>query len=439
MTYEQEQDELLRSFMNRTFFEAWAHPEKEDRNPIFYGNYKQLELNISPHCDLNCTYCYLNKHEEEFYPSDTLKTKTILKNTDILIEWLYENNYSPTLEIFSGDPLVQNIGHEIIELLIDKAKKHGRPVSNFLSIPTNMGVLHFPDKLERLEKNIAEAEKVGFRIGLSASVDGPFMEDNRPSKGKTHRNEKFYNDLFTFAKKYGIGFHPMIYANGIKRWKDNFLWFQDKFKEYDLPWYGIYLLEVRNWEWSQKQSQDFYEFLYWLVHWTWDKCNHDINRFARGYFNIMGSVLTTTGRGIGCSIQSSLQVRVGDLTWGPCHRLMYEKFEAGYFEVKDDKIVGIKAKNVETYIGINSANSSEFPECEHCAIKHFCSAGCLGANYETTGDLFNTNPSVCRMEHYKVTAIFHAMQDIGILTDITSNFSEERRLAVMNLINNNII
>ena len=439
MTFEQEQDKLLNSFMERTFFTAWKYPERVEENPIFYGNYKQLELNLSPHCDLNCTYCYLNKHSEEFYPTEAIKTDNILKNTSMLLDWLYKNDYRPSLEFFSGDPLVQNTGHELIELVIKKAKEYGRPLSNYLSIPTNMGVLFFPDKLERLERNMAEAEKLGFKIGLSASVDGPYMEENRPSKGKTVRDEKFYDNLFRFAKKYGIGFHPMIYSNNIEKWKDNFLWFQENFKKYELPWWNIYLLEVRNWEWSEAQAKEFYNFLYWLVHWTWEQCGKDIKSFSRGYFNIMGAVLATTGRGIGCSIQSSLQLRVGDLTWGPCHRLMYEKFDTGYFEVKNDEIVGIKARNVETYLAINSGNTSNFPECESCALNQFCSAGCLGANYETTGDLFNTNPAVCRLEHYKAAAIFHALNDLGILSYIVSRFNEPRRNAVLNLINNKII
>lgn len=34
----------------------------------------------------------------------------------------------------------------------------------------------------------------------------------------------------------------MVYSKDISKWIDNFEWFQVKMKEYDIPWYEIYLL-----------------------------------------------------------------------------------------------------------------------------------------------------------------------------------------------------
>jgi len=441
MTYQEENNLLLKNYLDRTFFNAWRNRDNEENNPIFYGNYKQLELNLNGSCDLDCTYCYIKKHQHEFYPRGTKSKSKILENTDILLEWLYKNNLKPDLEIFSGDPLVQNLGHDVIELIIEKAEKYG-PLSNHLSVPTNMGVLLHPERRARLEANMERAKKAGVHIGLSASVDGPFMEDNRPfeRKNKFKRDDNFYHELFTWAKKYGLGFHPMVYSNNIHKWKDNFLWFQEMFKKYDLPWWNIYLLEVRNVEWTEDQCKGLYDFMRWLVGWTIDMVGGNLEAYGVGkFFNILGSPFSTTGRGIGCSIQSSLQVRMGDLTWGLCHRLMYDKYNNGQFKVENGEIVDIEAMNIEPFLAMNSVDRRNFTNCESCAIKEFCSAGCLGSNYETTGDIFTNAPTVCRMEHYKIMGLIHGLQDKNALHFVAARLSEEKKQALQILIEQNLV
>jgi len=57
----------------------------------------------------------------------------------------------------------------------------------------------------------------------------------------------------------------MIYSNHIDKWIDNFIWFQDKFKEYDIYPFVLYLLEVRNAEWNKSQIIDMGIFMRFLV------------------------------------------------------------------------------------------------------------------------------------------------------------------------------
>ena len=439
MDYKAENDLLLQNFMERTFFTAWKRnkctPENlkvVKQNEIFYGNYSHLEMQLNPYCDLDCLYCYEQKYGDEYFPQGTTDKKKVLHNVDLLLDYLVKNDYTPVIELFSGDPLVQDLGHDVIDKILDRAEK-GQKITDFISIPTNMGVLLHPKRLERLENNIARANKLGVRIGLSASVDGLYMEENRPFKrpDKFKRDDKFYDDLFKFAKKYGIGFHPMIYSNNMKDWKKNFLWFQSKFEEYDLPWRNIYLLEVRNIEWTTDELEELYEFCKWLVGWTINKLNGDVKAYGVGnFFNILGGGLSQNGRGIGCSIQSTPQIRMGDLSWGLCHRLMYDKYVTGRFKVENDEIVGVESLNVEAQIGMGSASTTNFPYCENCLLKYTCSAGCLGSNYESTGDPFTTHPSVCRAEHYKFLGLLHGMRDNGILPNVQSMIHENKNLTI---------
>lgn len=436
-SYQQDNDALLQSFMERTYFKAWkeTNPEVIRRNEGFYGNYHSLEFGINQRCDLNCKYCYLQKFGEEYYPKSTTDKDKILENSEILLSWLWENQYHPMLEIFSGDPLIQTIGLQVLELMI-KYAEDGKKISEMISIPTNMGVLLHPKKKEKLIELMDRANKVCVRVGLSASVDGKFLEENRPFKNKNYiRDDKFYHELFTWARKYGIGFHPMVYSDSIHKWKDNFLWFQKKFAEYGLPWTNIYLLEVRNQEWTVEQCQELYKFVKWLVHWTWDRLGRDAQAFGYGgFFNILSSTLSSVGRGIGCSIQSSLQMRIGDLSWGLCHRLFYDKYICGGFKVENGKITGVKAHNFEVMLAVGTSTVRNFPPCEKCIIKHLCSAGCLGSNFETTGDLFATPPSVCRMEHYKIMGILEGMEEIGVLNSLLSRLGQDKQDSVIQLL-----
>jgi len=244
-------------------------------------------------------------------------------------------------------------------------------------------------------------------------------------------DDSFYDKLFRFSKDFNVGFHPMIYSNGIEKWKDNFLWFQEMFKKYDLPFHNLYLLEVRNKEWNIKQCQEFEKFVNFLVKWTWEKCDKDVEKisnfiFKEKGFNILTSSLSTVGRGIGCSVQSTMMLRLGDLKFSPCHRTSYDFMNAGEFVVKDGKIDNISSINPSLFFTINGINISSLPMCSICPISNFCTGGCLGSQYETTGDPFSPIPTVCRMELYKIRGLFRGYEEIGIMPKILNMINKDK-------------
>ena len=133
---------------------------------------------------------------------------------------------------------------------------------------------------------------INIRVGLSISMDGKFMEVNRPwrqvkriknemvTSEEEIRDDEYYDKVFDFAVKYNAGFHPMIYSNNIENWKQNWLWFQEKFEEKGIPFSNIYLLEIRNEEWSERQIKDYSEFLDFIVEWTYNKLEKDPKKTA---------------------------------------------------------------------------------------------------------------------------------------------------------------
>lgn len=427
MQYQKENDKLINSFLNRTFFRTWRN-QKEGLE-----NFRSLELFINTKCNLKCSYCYLANYGEKLYPPEFQDDKKVLSNLEIFLDWLLKNNFAPKIDFFAGDPLVQRVGLQALEMILDKFKD-AKNKPKIIVIPTNYTFILSATLTREVEDLLEKSRNIGIPILLSTSMDGKYCEANRPFKERRDepRNDEYYDRVFAFNKKWRFTYHPMIYSEHIEDWKDNFLWFQEMLRKHDAPWHSIYFLEVRNKEWSKKQILKFEEFIDFLIKWTFSvPCRNDpqkyLNFLFQDGFNILRNPLSTTGRGLGCSVQSVLYVRLGDLAIVPCHRTSYEPLVLGHFIVKNGKITGIRAHNPELMIGIISMEGKAQPMCESCLIKHLCARGCLGSQLETTGDLFSPIPTVCQLAHAKIEAMIRAYRDLGILNLIYDKVNPDKK------------
>ena len=408
-----ENDQVIENFLNRTFFAAWRKENIDNHEK--YGNYRGLEVQVNGSCDLKCKYCYYAKHKKDLYPSTIAGKSNVLKNLDMLLAWLKKNELYPHLEIFSGELFFQEVGFKVLERLVEWQNEN--EIKHPISIPTNYSFIFDEDKIERLEK-IFELSKA--RIFLSCSVDGKYCDENRPFIDNKIRTDEYYDRMFQFAKKHNFGFHPMIYNEKIENWKKNWLWFQENMEKYDIPITHIYLLEVRNVEWNKKQIQEYYKFIRFVLNWTWNKIKDQVSPekfpqyvFDNKLFN-MFNMFSTTNRGLGCSMQSTLQLRLGDLTTSVCHRTAYKAHNLWRFKTDGKEITGIEALNYNLAIAAASYDYRNSPFCNYCTIREFCTGQCLGSMYETNGDPFMPIPTVCAVEHAKIAAILDELHDLGL-------------------------
>lgn len=440
MGYFDENTQLLNSFLNRTFFASWRKPRE------YADNFSRMEIELVPMCNLGCKYCYYHRYGRDLYPVEIRNPDTILANLRTLLRWLIENRFTPQIDLFSGELLSQKIGYEALNIMADfweQVPLELRP--NHVCIPTNYTFLLDEKLTARVEEFIERFQKLGIRLFLSASVDGKYQETNRPfitratgpflvgaEKETEPRDDEYYDRMFAFNAKYGFGFHPMVYSQGIDRWIDNFLWFQENFRKYKISPNSVYLLEVRNEEWTPEQCAELTRFVEFLILWTWNNVAgrnrermFDFITRGRGY-NMLSSFVSTVGRGLGCSLQSMLYVRLGDLAIVPCHRTSYQGMEIGWFKKEGDRITGIEAGNVEFGIGEITFEGKTAPMCEACLLREFCSQGCLGSQYESTGDFLAPIPSVCQMEHAKWLGFVRGFQKVGILYYIIARSSPQK-------------
>lgn len=428
MSYQKENDEFLWHLLSNSFFRGWKHHEKA------FENFSRIELTFTPNCNLDCKYCYYARHGDELHPLEVRSVPNQRKNLATLLDFFVDNDYTPDIEFFSGEPLVTNFGLECLDAILTRFSDVEKKPKSII-VPTNFTFLLHDDKTEEVERLLVKSQEVGIRIFLSASFDGKYMEQNRPFKfGPEVRDDAYYDKCFAFAKKWKCGFHPMVYSEGIELWEKNFLWFQEKFVEHGLPFDNIYLLEIRNKEWTTQQIKEFGQFVEFLVEWAYNHLSGDTDKLTefiiRKGFNMLKSSLTTIGRGIGCSLQSVLYVRMGDLTMIPCHRTSYPPFNYGRFVVEDGKIMGVEAGNITLMNTILSFRTTALPYCEKCDIKTLCNGGCLGSQFETNGELFTPIPTVCAMYKQKMVSLARAYSRFGVYDKLTRLIMPEKKAAL---------
>lgn len=404
------------------------------------GSIKIVEFQLNALCNLNCTYCYYNKSLNQ---STHKNDEEILLNLDAILEYLHRNRFLDkvgNLDIFSGEPLIQNVGIKSIKKLIDFIHKNNLNLP--VLIPSNGTFVNYDSKIQEVENLIDYARNKNVRVGISLSFDGKYMD--YVNRSGINYTDEYYEKLFAFAKKHGCGFHPMVYYNNIEKWIDNFLWFQDMFKKYDIPWWSVYFLEVRNDGWNYKNSSEFKKFIKFVLNWVFSNIfNHDRDSFINNFvfkskrsMNIFNN-FSKHNRGIGCSIQHSLQIRLLDLAVNPCHRLSYNELDSFKFtKDKDNKIVDIDPLNIGMHFAIKHYDKKNAPFCQDCMINELCSGGCLGSQFEVNNDPFIPIQSVCIVEHAKLAGQLEFFRENNLLRDVINKLDNKKSAALIEINNN---
>lgn len=219
--YEIENNILFNNFLEDYFYKNFRNGDK----------CLELELIISPICNLGCKYCYLHKYYHKSFHENMFDHDKTVNNLKKILEWIKVNNFKINLDIFSGELFAQKIGYEVMDILYDWCEKNPGKIIK-ITIPTNFTFIASDKYTKKVENLINKFKNIEVPIHLSASFDGKYCEENRPYvrdldiKFDHIRDDSYYDKVFEFIKKHECGLHPMIYSKKIECWKDNFLWFQ---------------------------------------------------------------------------------------------------------------------------------------------------------------------------------------------------------------------
>ena len=418
------------------FNEIYYYPNMKRGGPL------EVELIVSPKCNLACKYCYVNRYYHQVYPDDMYDPQLVIENSMKYLKALTKKGLAPNIDIFSGEFLAQKVGYDLLEEMYNYYKDLPldlRPKT--IVIPSNFTFICSDELTQHVKDLIHKFWSIDIFLYLSASVEGKILEENRPASRiidlnlEVVRDDAYYDKVLEFMKEFGFGCHPMVAAEGIEKWIDNFNWWQEMLKKHDMPWDSIYLLEVRNADyWTEEQLLEYKKFLRYIFNFAIERCkatnidfldwclklNHssenndddDSVGWTNG-FNILMQPFSTNANGIGCNIQPHTAVRCADLMVVPCHRLMYEQFHIGKIVIDDNYDMHFDTINAELGLTLPMINADIFPKCNTCPINQCCIQGCLGAQYEATGDLFTPIPTICRMMYVKLATLIDCWKESG--------------------------
>lgn len=422
--FQLEQDQLLTTILNLRYFEPW---KRNSNNPIDLRQDSNVELFLTNVCNQHCEYCYLIRHPE-LYPKETTNPKNILEKLRIIYDYFIEQKYHiPKIEFFTGEIWQSQFGLDVLQLTLDYLKK-GLNADWFL-IASNVSFLLNEVQTCKIQNYIDEFRNLGKDLVFSISVDGKIIENNnRPLNNGIEKTDAFYERMFIFAKHNHYCFHPMVSSSSAKLWIENYKWWESQMLYYDLNPNGLMMLEVRNNDWTDESIQDYCNFLEFLMNrYCETQCHNDNLVFAKAFLNIMDPdtpplggyvpwALPESDSFIGCSANTDLCIRVGDLALCPCHRTAYNKYLYGYFITENNKIVGIEANNPQMAVHVIMTNfNNGIGGCDTCIYNEYCLKGCLGSQLETTGDPFIPEPGVCKFFKAKYNFIFTRIKERGFL------------------------
>jgi|GEM_PF-1533149 len=437
--FQQEQDKLLQVVLDKRFFSTWR-----PNNSAMDVPRGHVELFITSQCNQKCEYCYLVKYPD-LYPKEFLNPEQIKENLKIFYDWVIANNYCiPQIEFYTGEIWHSKFGTDILDITFDYLLA-GLQVRQFM-IPSNCSFLKDRKRAAIIQGYIDKFRAIGVPLIFSISIDGKYVDnDIRPNvNAKITHDDDFYDMAFSFSKHNGFGFHPMIAAASIEMWPENYKWWKEMLKKYGLTLGEVMMLEVRNGDWTPEKIQAFLDFEDILIDGLLERNDNDPIKACIFGFGINQTYydknllaiedeemsaytpyhLAETDEFLGCTLQNTLTVRLGDLAICPCHRTAYNKNLYGWFTVENGAITGIKSNNPHQAIrNLMVNNHVGTLGCDSCFYNRYCMGGCPGQQMEKFNDPYHLDPTVCNFLKSKIKHLIKRYHDLGFLDWLKENIS----------------
>lgn len=447
--FKQEEKDFLQYYFDT---DAFPLPNKPH---LMHINKHAIELIIRPNCNQTCEYCYIYKYGKDLYPKYNISNKEILENFDAFLDFYFiqRKNWSYLIEFFAGDLFYDDLFFDLINILEKYLLKIKADYPYILEehqtsivIPCNMSfVVEKPKAVEKFKKiHNYFLEDFNTKIAFSWSTDGIYGTYERERK---ELKQEYFDKIFDFCFEMNAGYHPMTSASNVHVLKENYDWWLEniskRMKEYGTEiWEADFapsMLEVRNGsEWTDNDIDVYLDFLKYAMKIRYELCHSSVEMLARHFFgdpndfpkyklprlcnydhlalNYHDTNDNPMIENIGCNLQSSLHINLVDFSMVPCHRTSYPLFTGCYFiKNNNGKIIDFKPHNVSGYYTIKTAHAYRMPVCSICDYNPVCVKGCLGAQFEETGEILMPIPSICNLYKRKADYLIKLYNDYGII------------------------
>lgn len=313
---------------------------------------KTLSVVMSEKCNLNCTYCGVDKLMSSRIDGELM----ILKFEEVRKEYPDERI---RIDFFGGEPLIQ---FDLIQYIIERTKDDGN-IEYFM--PTN-GLLLDEEKLDYLQEN---------KVQISLSFDGLWQDTNRLQHNGKGTLQRYLDkkDLFQRINNYHI--HTMV-GVGNYNLLENHLFIKENMGA------NPDLTLVRDDIWDSKAVQSILDGITELFDWYIDNADtEDMPNFIYEYlkhvilYKSKGHEVENCGAGIDLFTFS-------ENTDLPCYR----------FREEPEVIAKIP-------------KFREMSPCVTCEVRFYCRKGCLYSQIKNDGPI----ESLCIMYKHIYKQVFRMM------------------------------
>lgn len=407
----------------------------------YHINEQEIELIIRPNCTQQCEYCYIYKYGKDLYP-EVPSRQEILNNVKLFLDYIYNQrkNFLYGIELFAGDLFYDNIYFDIIDILESFLKPIKKDYPELfdreilIMMPNNLNWVYYnPEKVEKFREYFYRFRKeYNTILSASWSTDGYYAMNTREKKILP---ESYFDTIFSFCKEFECGYHPMIAAENIHTWIQNYDWWIKKYEQFNLTDAGDFqpfMLMVRNNNWTDENINDYCKLLYHMMQYRLKLCNNSVEELTYHLLNGDGENNTlhashgfdplifndsSNQDGLCCSVQHMICLNCTNLSLSCCHRTSYPQFTGVYFLTNEDKtkIIDFKPQNVNMYITTRLAKTTTFPLCANCNYSSICIKGCYGAQYEDSGEIFLPIKSLCNFFKKTNDYLYELYNQFGII------------------------
>lgn len=315
-----------------------------------------IEIMTTEKCNLNCTYCYMDKVGGDLSAEHA---KKFFDNLDRLLELYNCDKYN--VSFFGGEP---TLNWPIIELVKDIIKDDKRCLH--FNIITN-GTLLTPEKIKWWQDN------GGF---FSISFDGIWQKNNRPLKNGKDSFDYHMNRLAMF-KSFGINYNKcMIKPENAATLLDNFKFAieQDLYLDFSL---------VRDNIWKEEDIAVFDKALGETTDYLISIQQNDFipNTFVGIYkLYVLDTIVNNlyNKRSYGCFAGTNGVALSPDGKVYPCARFANNR-RFPLIDLVTDKWY---LDNVAFLKEDKCTNNYKFESCQDCVLYQHCNAGCTYSQME---------------------------------------------------------
>lgn len=318
---------------------------------------KTLLVVLSEKCNLNCTYCGVDKWSKKtidpvLYLEEYKKLRTAYPDEKIKIDF------------FGGEPLLQI---PLIQQIIDGVK-HDDNIKFFM--PTN-GLLLNEENVQFLIDN---------NIEVSISFDGLWQDQNRLQLNGKKTLERFFEKRDLFKRLPGVTCHTMIYR-GNYNLLENHLFIKNNFG------FNPELTLVRDvdvWDEAsvEKLKNGIQELFDWYIQHPEEEMPFFIAFYMRHFLNYKVKGVETDNCGAGTDVFMFSENKLV-----PCTR----------FKDKPELIADIP-------------KYARMAECQTCEVKNYCKKGCLFEQIKNKGPIKELC-SIYKFAYKEVSRMTTALKD----------------------------